>query len=343
MRRMSFSNRIRELSRLSRAHPLAVESDFESVKWTFPFLASVANVAPHYRTLIPNQTNTAMSFWFRVLDPSQTNDIGLGMMAQGSTQLAFGLSLSKTGSNYDLMLEYNNGALQTKQYDQFNFGDGQWHWVAITLNNEAFTVFIDGWMDITLSGISIPNTEAFHLGHSTVAGVDCYATGIEFCDIRVHSDPTTAFNFSEYWNRPTPASFGGTTWQSKSSTELVSTPAGSNLLWAGILDYDARLKTGFAISNLRGYLNGFKLAYPSAGTSTPGLHPIGRNIAYNAGVSQSGLIDVRNLEVPSIAKTISASGNALSIPTSEQGIMDSTAHLLRETNLLQNGFVRRAY
>lgn len=341
---MSFSNRIRDLSRLSRAHPLAVESDFESVKWTFPFLASAANVAPHYRTLIPNQTNKAMSLWFRVLDPSQTNDIGLGMMAQGNQQIAFGLSLSKQSSKYDLMLDYVTGTgLNTKQYDQFNFGDGEWHWLAITKNNQAFSVFIDGWMDVTISGATIVDTEAFHLGHSTVNSVDCYATGIEFCDIRVHSDPTTTFNFSEYWNRPTPATIGGTTWQSKSSTELVSTPSGSNLLWAGALDYDARLKTGFAISNLRGYLSGFKVAYPSSGTSTPGLHPIGRNIAYSAGVSRFGLIDVRNLEVPAIAKTISASGNALSIPTSEQGIMDSTAHLLRETNLLQNGFVRRAY
>lgn len=341
---MSFSNRIRQLSRLSRAHPLAVESDFESVKWTFPFLASGANTTPHYRTLIPNQTNMAMSFWFRVLDPSQTDDIGLGMMAQGSTQLAFGLSLSKPGSKYDLMLEYLNGSgLQTKQYDQFDFGDGYWHWVAITQNGASFTVYIDGWMDVTVDGSSIFDAEAFHLGHSTVGNTDCYATGIEFCDIRIMSDPTEVLNLSEYWNRPTnQSSSGGTTWLSKSGTELVSSPSGSNLLWAGAVDYDARLKTGFAMSGLRGYLSGFKVAYPST-IGTPGLHPIGRNILMNDGVSRFGLIDLRNLEVPSVGKTISASGNALSIPTTEQGIMDYTAHLLRETNLLQNGFVRRSY
>lgn len=285
-----------------------------------------------------------MSFWFRVLDPSQTNDIGLGMMATGATFNAFGLALSKQSSKYDLMLEYSTSSgTQTKQYDQFNFGDGQWHWVAITKNNLAFTVLIDGWMDTTVSGNDIVDTEAFHLGHSTVSNVDCYATGIEFCDIRIMSDPVTEFNLSEYWNRPTNQySSGGMTWLSKSGTELVSSPAGSNLLWAGALDYDARLKTGFAMSGLRGYLSGFKVAYPST-NGTPGLHPIGRNILFNGGVSRFGLIDLRNLEVPGVGKTISASGNALSIPTSEQGIMDSTAHLLRETNLLQNGFVRRSY
>lgn len=341
------------MSRLAK-HPLSVEYDFDPVKLVLPYLVSGANTTPYYKSAVTDVANMAFSFWVRVLDTNQTDHIGLGMFSRsggiGQSNLALSLGLKYNGSSFDLQLDFANispfSAVE-HSLSAININDGSWHWIAAVANGNSITIHVDAHK-ATFTATNLQPFEHFMLGrmygHGSVA--DEYASAVEYCDIRVHADNTNPIDFSGYWNHTKFTGFTGTTFTTMDAGfNVVSSPAGSDLVWQGTSLYAPTSMTyGFATSNLRGYLAGFNDAFTNVEQNTPGLHPIGHNVAYASGSALTGYTDTRtSLVEPNLTPHITASGNSMSIPATERGVLDSTSQFDRETNYLLNGFVRRSY